>query len=84
MIRHVVFFKFREDVAVADRDAALDALGRLDEVIDVIRTFEVGGPQGPAERDEHRCGMQASLSPAGIDPALDTAKRGLCQLGSRA
>ena len=42
MIRHVVFFKVREGVAAADRDAALDALAGLHEVIDVIGTCEVG------------------------------------------
>jgi hypothetical protein len=42
VIRHVVFFKFRPDVAATERDAALDALARLPGVIEGIESFEVG------------------------------------------
>jgi hypothetical protein len=42
VIRHVVFFRFRADVATSDREGALDALAALPSVIDGIVTFEVG------------------------------------------
>jgi hypothetical protein len=42
VIRHVVFFRFRADVAAPARDSALDGLAGLPAVIDDIADFEVG------------------------------------------
>jgi hypothetical protein len=42
MIKHVVFFKFKQDATASDRKAALDSLRALPHQIDVIRSFEVG------------------------------------------
>jgi Stress responsive A/B Barrel Domain len=42
MIKHVVFFKFKQEVIEAERSSVLDELRALPEKIDVIREFEVG------------------------------------------
>lgn len=42
MIRHVVFFKFKAEVAEEQREAGLSQLRRLPDHIDVIRHLEVG------------------------------------------
>jgi hypothetical protein len=42
MIKHVVFFKFKPDTSVDDRDAGIAALKALPGKIDLIRTFELG------------------------------------------
>ena len=42
MIRHIVLFKFKPEVAEEERDSALKNLRALPEKIPVIREFEVG------------------------------------------
>ncbi|HEY3134787.1 MAG TPA: Dabb family protein [Blastocatellia bacterium] len=42
MIKHVVFFKFKPEVAVLERRSVLDQLRALPDKIDVIRSFEIG------------------------------------------
>ena len=42
MIRHIVIFKFKPDVAEDERDSALSRLRALPDQIPVIRELEVG------------------------------------------
>ena len=42
MVRHVVFFKFKQEVSDEQRKSAIAALRALPGVIEEIRTFEVG------------------------------------------
>lgn len=42
MIKHVVFFKFKQEASAAARRAVVDQLRALPDKIDVIRAFEIG------------------------------------------
>ena len=42
MIKHVVFFKFKQDISPAEREAGISGLRALPDKIDFIRSFEVG------------------------------------------
>jgi hypothetical protein len=42
MIKHVVFFKFKPEASVSERQAVVAQLRALPDKIDVIRSFEIG------------------------------------------
>jgi len=42
MIKHIVFFKFKPELSLPDREKAVEALKSLPDKIDFIRSFEVG------------------------------------------
>ena len=47
-MHHIVLFAFRDDVAMAERAAILDALGGLRTAIPSLRSLEVGENISPA------------------------------------